>query len=162
MTGLLTKLILKYHIVISLLVSLVVIWSSYENQLQFIDRNACYQNCNMVFWSSKSGINSKYTFSSSPTFTSDPWSVYTGRPKSSSALGRLSLLQFDKKQFENYLLNYGIIKSKSSSQDKMLIQEAYQILKNQVNNLTKLKHPNILTVVEPIEEHSKTFLFVTE
>ncbi|KAH7586121.1 Protein kinase domain profile [Nakaseomyces glabratus] len=116
----------------------------------------------MVFWSSKSGINSKYTFSSSPTFTSDPWSVYTGRPKSSSALGRVSLFQFDKKQFENYLLNYGIIKSKSSSQDKMLIQEAYQILKNQVNNLTKLKHPNILTVVEPIEEHSKTFLFVTE
>ncbi|XDT09716.1 Protein kinase domain profile [Nakaseomyces glabratus] len=133
-----------------------------RDQLQFIDRNACYQNSNMVFWSSKSGINSKYTFSSSPTFTSDPWSVYTGRPKSSSALGRVSLFQFDKKQFENYLLNYGIIKSKSSSQDKMLIQEAYQILKNQVNNLTKLKHPNILTVVEPIEEHSKTFLFVTE
>lgn len=64
--------------------------------------------------------------------------------------------------FENYLLKYGIIKSKSSSQDKNLIQEGYEILRSQVNNLAKLKHPNILTLIEPLEEHSKNFLFVTE
>ena len=69
---------------------------------------------------------------------------------------------FDKKQFENYLLHYGIIKSKSGSRDKVLIQEAYEILRNQANNLAKLKHPNILTIVEPLEEHSKNFMFVTE
>ncbi|CCD26688.1 Scy1p NDAI_0I01190 [Naumovozyma dairenensis CBS 421] len=118
----------------------------------------------MMFWSSKSGISSKYTFSSSPTFTADPWSVYTGRPKStsSSSPSKVSIFSFDKKFFENYLLKYGIIKSKSSSQDKNLIQEGYEVLRKQVNNLAKLKHPNILTLIEPLEEHSKSFLFVTE
>lgn len=69
---------------------------------------------------------------------------------------------FDKKRFENYLLNYGIIKSKNSSQDKIVIQEAYEVLRNQVSNLAKLKHPNILALVEPLEEHSKNLMFVTE
>lgn len=119
----------------------------------------------MAFWSSKSGINSKYSFSSSPTFTAEPWSVYTGRPKGSSNasnLSKVSLFTFEKKQFENYLLSYGIIKSKSSSHDKKLIQEGYDILRDHVNNLAKLKHPYVLTLVEPLEEHSKNFMFVTE
>ena len=119
----------------------------------------------MGFWSSKSGINSKYSFSSSPTFVTEPWSVYSGRPKSSSSNsnpGKVSVFIFDKKQFENYLMRYNIIKSKSSSHDKKLIQEGYDVLRNQVNNLAKLKHPNVLTLVEPLEEHSKNFMFVTE
>ncbi|CCF57210.1 hypothetical protein KAFR_0C02170 [Kazachstania africana CBS 2517] len=119
----------------------------------------------MMFWSSKSGINSKYSFSSSPTFTADPWSVYTGRPKSSnssSSLSKVSIFMFDKKKYENYLLNYGIIKSKHSSHDKQLLEEGYNILRTQVSNLAKLKHPNILALIEPLEEHSKNFLFVTE
>lgn len=118
----------------------------------------------MMFWSSKTGITSKYSFSSSPTFTAEPWSIYTGRPKSSSSSSpsKVSIFMFDKKQFENYLLHYGIIKSKSGSRDKVLIQEAYEILRNQANNLAKLKHPNILTLIEPLEEHSKNFMFVTE
>ncbi|EJS43747.1 scy1p [Saccharomyces arboricola H-6] len=118
----------------------------------------------MMFWSSKTGITSKYSFSSSPTFTAEPWSIYTGRPKSSSSSSpsKVSIFMFDKKQFESYLLHYGIIKSKSGSKDKVLIQEAYEILRNQANNLAKLKHPNILTLIEPLEEHSKNFMFVTE
>lgn len=118
-----------------------------------------------MFWSPKNGISSKYSFSSSPTFTCDPWSVYTGRPKSSSSSSspaRVSILIFDKKRFENYLLNYGIIKSKSSSHDKTVLQDAYEVLRSQVSNLSKLKHPNILSVIEPLEEHSKNFMFVTE
>lgn len=122
-----------------------------------------------MFWSTKTGISNKYSFSSSPTFTAEPWSVFTGRLKSSSSssgssLGnsRVSIFVFDKKQFEQYLLKYSIIKSKSSSRDKQLIQEGYEILRNQVNNLAKLKHPNVLTLIEPLEEHSKNFMFVTE
>ncbi|CCK70877.1 Scy1p KNAG_0F02100 [Huiozyma naganishii CBS 8797] len=120
----------------------------------------------MVFWTSKSGISSKYSLSSSPTFAAEPWSVYTGRPKSSSSNSasnsKVSVFIFDKKQYEHYLLTYGIIRSKSSSSDKQLLQEGYEILRNQVSNLAKLKHPNILTLVEPLEEHSKNFMFVTE
>lgn len=118
-----------------------------------------------MFWSPKTGINSKYSFSSSPTFTCEPWSVYTGRPKSSSSSSspaKVSILIFDKKRFENYLLNYGIIRSKTSSSDKLILQDAYEVLRNQVGNLSKLKHPNILAVIEPLEEHSKNFMFVTE
>lgn len=74
---------------------------------------------------------------------------------------RVSIFIFDKKQFENHLLNYGIIKSRSSH-DKTLLQEAYEVLRRQVSNLSKLKHPNILAVIEPLEEHSKNFMFVTE
>ncbi|EDO19414.1 hypothetical protein Kpol_1002p61 [Vanderwaltozyma polyspora DSM 70294] len=119
----------------------------------------------MMFWGSKTGISSKYSFSSSPTFSSEPWSVYTGRPKSTSSTAgpnRVSIFMFDKKIYESYLLHYGIIKSKSSTNDKKIIQEGYDILRNQVNNLAKLKHPNVLTLIEPLEEHSKNFLFVTE
>lgn len=119
----------------------------------------------MFFWSNKSAISSKYSLSSSPTFVSEPWSVFTGRPKSSSSSSdssRVSVFVFDKKRFESYLLNYGIIKSKNSSTDKVLIQEGYDVLRNQVSNLAKLKHPNILGLVEPLEEHSKNFMFVTE
>ena len=120
----------------------------------------------MMFWSTKTGISNKYSFSSSPTFSAEPWSIFTGRPKSSSSSStgnnKVSIFVFDKKQFENYLLKYGIIKSKSSSKDKRLIQEGYEILRNQVINLAKLKHPNILTLIEPLEEHSKNFMFVTE
>ncbi|CCE65049.1 hypothetical protein TPHA_0J02290 [Tetrapisispora phaffii CBS 4417] len=119
----------------------------------------------MMFWGSKSGISSKYSFSSSATFTSEPWSVYTGRLKtatSGSSNSKVSIFIFDKKLFENYLSNYGIIKSKTSSNDRKLLEEAYDILRNQVNNLARLKHPNILTLLEPLEEHSKNFMFVSE
>lgn len=88
-----------------------------------------------------------------------------GRSKSSSASGappKVSIFVFDKKQFENYLLNYGIIKSRSSSHDRALLQDGYEVLRRQVSNLSKLKHPNILAVIEPLEEHSKNFMFVTE
>lgn len=119
----------------------------------------------MGFWTSKSGIGSKYSYSSSPTFIVEPWNVYTGRLKSNSSSTtprKVSVFIFDKKQFENYLLKYNIIKSRTSSHDKKLIQEGYDILRNQVSNLAKLRHPNILTLVEPLEEHSKNFIFVTE
>lgn len=119
-----------------------------------------------MFWFSKTGISSKYSFSASPTFITQPWSVYTGRPKDTSAsstgASKVSIFIFDKKQFESQLLTYGITKSKSSSHDKALIAEAYDVLRNQVSNLAKLKHPNILHLVEPLEEHSKNFMFVTE
>lgn len=120
----------------------------------------------MMFWNSKSGIQSRYSYSGSPTFTSEPWAVYTAKPKSSSgnagSTDKVSVFVFDKKQFENYLIKYGIIKSKSSSKDKLFLHDAYKVLKNQVSNLAKFKHPNILQLIEPLEEHSKSFLFVTE
>ncbi|CUS23209.1 LAQU0S08e04522g1_1 [Lachancea quebecensis] len=118
-----------------------------------------------MFWSSKSNISSNYSYSSSPTFTAEPWSVHAGRAKngsSANASARVSVFIFDKRHFENFLLTSGAIKSKSSSKDKQFIQSAYDILRAQVNQLAKLKHPNILALIEPLEEHSKNFMFVSE
>ncbi|SCU80553.1 LAME_0B03686g1_1 [Lachancea meyersii CBS 8951] len=118
-----------------------------------------------MFWSSKSSISSNYSYSSSPTFTSEPWNVHSGRPKSSgssSTTSKVSVFIFDKKQFENNLLTTGAIKSRSSSRDKQFIQNAYDILRAQVSQLAKLKHPNVLALIEPLEEHSKNFMFVSE
>lgn len=117
----------------------------------------------MFGWGSKTGISVNYTLSSSPTFTAEPWSVYTARPKSTSSstvASKVSVFIFDKRRFEGYLLNHGIIKSKSS--EKRFIEEAYDILRNQISNLARMKHPNILTLIEPLEEHSKNFMFATE
>ncbi|CEP62428.1 Scy1p LALA0_S05e05446g [Lachancea lanzarotensis] len=121
-----------------------------------------------MFWSSKSGISSNYSYSSSPTFTAEPWNVHTGRPKSSSsssassASSKVSIFIFDKNQFENNLLTAGAIKSRSSSRDKQFIRSAYDVLRAQVSHLAKLKHPNVLALIEPLEEHSKNFMFVSE
>ncbi|SCU88059.1 LAMI_0D08592g1_1 [Lachancea mirantina] len=118
-----------------------------------------------MFWSSKSSISSNYSYSSSPTFSAEPWSVHTGRPKNNAAkssASRVSVFIFDKKQFESTLLSTGAIRSKTSAKDKKIIQSAYESLKTQVNNLMKLKHPNVLTIIEPLEEHSKNFIFVSE
>ncbi|KAL6942368.1 hypothetical protein ACO0QE_003542 [Hanseniaspora vineae] len=113
------------------------------------------------FFGGKNGINANYSFSSTPTFSSEPWTVYTGKPKSSSKytnFEKCSVFVFDKKKYEQYMSKNGLV----TSSNKEYIQEAYALLKKQVSNLTKLKHPNILQIIEPLEEHSKNFLFVTE
>ncbi|KAL6939438.1 hypothetical protein ACO0RG_003276 [Hanseniaspora osmophila] len=113
------------------------------------------------FFGGKNGINANYTFSSTPTFSSEPWTVYTGKPKSSSKytnFAKCSIFVFDKKKYEQYMTKNGLV----TSSNKEYIHEAYALLKKQVSNLTKLKHPNILQIIEPLEEHSKNFLFVTE
>lgn len=46
--------------------------------------------------------------------------------------------------------------------DKQVINDAYEILRNQVSNLAKFRHPNILTLIEPLEDHKSNFIFVTE
>ncbi|SCU98769.1 LAFA_0G20054g1_1 [Lachancea sp. 'fantastica'] len=121
-----------------------------------------------MFWSSKSGISSNYSYSSSPTFTVEPWNVHTGRPKSSgssstsSTAPKVSIFIFDKSKFENHLLTTGSIKSRTSSRDKQFIRSAYDVLRAQVSQLAKLKHPNVLALIEPLEEHSKNFIFVSE
>jgi SCY1-like protein 2 len=65
---------------------------------------------------------------------------------------------FDKKKFESQLTKNNIIKKG----EKQVIYDAYEVLRNQVANLTKFRHPNVLTIIEPLEEHKANFMFVTE
>lgn len=82
--------------------------------------------------------------------------MYAARHKSSDKPAAVFI--FDKKKFESQLVKNNIIKKG----DKQVINEAYEVLRNQVANLTKFRHPNVLTIIEPLEEHKANFIFVTE
>ncbi|AMD21342.1 HER063Wp [Eremothecium sinecaudum] len=118
----------------------------------------------MVFWTSKTGIEANYSYAGTPSFAVEPWLVYTGRPRSASAnpSTKVSVFIFDKKKFEANMLSSKIVQSKSLQKDRQFINATYDMLRNQVNNLARLKHPKIVTLVAPLEEHAKTFMFVTE
>ncbi|KAH3673549.1 hypothetical protein WICMUC_003656 [Wickerhamomyces mucosus] len=109
---------------------------------------------NMFKW--KTGIQAAYSIASNPSFHSELWAVYPARHKSSDK--QVSVFIFDKKKFESLLNKNGIIKRG----DKNLINDAYEVLRSQVSNLAKFRHPNILTIIEPLEEHKSSFIFVTE
>ena len=43
-----------------------------------------------------------------------------------------------------------------------MISECYELIKYEVSQLSKLKHPQLLQVYEVLEETKSKFLFVTE
>lgn len=76
------------------------------------------------------------------------WQVYKGVSKKTGF--NVSIFKFDKKNFELYIKN------------KQMIKETYSQIVLEIVNLQKIKHPNFLNVVEPLEIHTKCFIFVTE
>ncbi|ODQ78017.1 hypothetical protein BABINDRAFT_26009, partial [Babjeviella inositovora NRRL Y-12698] len=104
----------------------------------------------------KTGIEASYSIAATPSFNAEPWSVYSAKQRSTKKL--VSVFMFDKKKFENMLVKNGVMMQRN----RELLNEIYQILRNQVNNLAKFRHPNILTLIEPLEEHKTSLLFVTE
>lgn len=104
----------------------------------------------------KTGIQANYSIASNPSFHSDLWAVYPAKHKSSDR--QVSVFIFDKKKFETLLVKNNIVKK----HDKQVIYDAYEVLRNQVANLAKFRHPNILTLIEPLEDHKSNFTFATE
>lgn len=102
----------------------------------------------------KSGIESNYSISSNPLFINEPWSVYPASHRSTKK--KCSVFIFNKKQFEALLNQRGF------SKNRTLLPEIMDKLKRHITNLTKIRHPNILTVLEPLEERKSRLLFVTE
>ncbi|ODV64440.1 Scy1p, partial [Ascoidea rubescens DSM 1968] len=120
----------------------------------------------------KTGIQANYSISSNPSFHADPWSVYPAKHNSTSNL--VSVFVFDKKKFEKTLISLSLVdkktiqksiakKSSSSHSNNInLYLDGINKIKAYISNLAKFKHPNILTIIEPIEDHSTKILFVTE
>ena len=52
--------------------------------------------------------------------------------------------------------------SSSVKNPKVVISECYELIKYEVSQLSKLKHPQLLQVYEVLEETKSKFLFVTE
>ncbi|CAH6721906.1 protein kinase-like protein Scy1p [[Candida] jaroonii] len=107
----------------------------------------------------KSGIRAAYDVSNNPTFVSEPWYVY---PAKNYATGKqASVFIFDKSKFEASIqkLCSNISNTKNP---RVIISECYELIKYEVSQLAKLKHPQLLTVYEVLEETKSKFLFVTE
>lgn len=74
------------------------------------------------------------------------WKIYKGSKKSTKQ--EASIFVFEKRQLEKY-----------NKQDRELVLE---VLKRGVTQLTKIRHPRILTVQHPLEESRESLAFATE
>ncbi len=77
------------------------------------------------------------------------WKVYRAKKKDRNNMD-CSLFIFEKKQIE---------KKKLSQAQR---DELYAILKKDPQNLTKLRHPNLLSLIEQPQEDQKFIVFATE
>jgi SCY1-like protein 2 len=105
-----------------------------------------------------SNINSNYTVASSPSSTSGPWKIYDAKKKSTGKPA--SVFVFDRRSLD---ANSGGFGKSSSSGLKRAQEEVVERLKKEASSLARLRHPNILELVEPLEEtRSGTLQFATE
>ncbi|KAF3986043.1 hypothetical protein FT663_04654 [Candidozyma haemuli var. vulneris] len=107
----------------------------------------------------KSGIRAIYNVSETPSFHSDYWEIYPAKHKQTGKV--VSVHIFDKTSFEN-LVSKLCSNSPNTKNPRLITTECYELIRTGVSQLTKLKHPQILTVIEALEETKSKFLFVTE
>lgn len=104
-----------------------------------------------------SGIYAKYSVASKPSFSAGVWSVYSAKKKGSGgadASDHVSVFVFDKKWFVSQLVEGGI--------SRKVAEEVYERLRKEVSNLSKIRHPSVVRIVEPLEESKSSLVFVTE
>ncbi|CAK9438399.1 uncharacterized protein LODBEIA_P26230 [Lodderomyces beijingensis] len=107
----------------------------------------------------KTGVRASYNVSDNPTFISEPWAIYPAKHRSSGRI--VSVFIFDKSKFESQVHRLCSTSSNTTS-PKKIIKECYELIKFEVGQLSKLKHPQILTIIEVLEETKTKFLFVSE
>lgn len=109
----------------------------------------------------KTGIRATYNVLDNPSFVSEPWTVYPAKHKSTNRI--VSVFIFDKLKFESQVHRMCQMSSlAANSSPKKVIKECYELIKFEVNQLSKLRHPQVLTTLEPLEETKTKFIFVTE
>ena len=94
-----------------------------------------------------SNINSNYTVATTPSCTSGPWKIYDGKKKSTGKI--VSVFVLDRKFFESHS---GSLGRSSASSIKRATEEVVERLKKEASSLARLRHPNILELVEPVED----------
>lgn len=106
-----------------------------------------------------SNISSNYTISTSPTSYAGPWKIYDGKKKSTGK--EISIFVFDRKSLESQ--GGGSLGRQSASSLKRATDEVVERLKKEAFSLARLRHPNVLELVEPVEEtRSGGLQFATE
>lgn len=107
---------------------------------------------------SATNITANYSVSPSATSIAGPWKIYDAKKKSTGKA--YSVFVFDKKSLDAHANSLG---RSGASSYKRTIEEVVERLKKEASSLAKLRHPNILELVEPVEETRGGGLqFVTE
>ena len=96
-----------------------------------------------------SNINSNYTVSSTPSATSGPWKIYDAKKKTTGKVA--SVFIFDRKSLESHGGSLGA-RSSGAASLKRATDEVVERLKKEASSLARLRHPNILELVEPVED----------
>ncbi|KAH7323507.1 kinase-like domain-containing protein [Rhexocercosporidium sp. MPI-PUGE-AT-0058] len=94
-----------------------------------------------------SNINSNYSIASTPSSTSGPWKIYDAKKKSTGKA--VSIFVFDRKSLDSHA---GSLGRSSAASLKRATEEVVERLKKEASSLARLRHPNILELVEPVED----------
>ncbi|KAF4972418.1 hypothetical protein FSARC_985 [Fusarium sarcochroum] len=107
---------------------------------------------------SATNITGNYSISSAPTSTAGPWKIYDAKKKSTGK--PYSVFVFDRKSLDSHGSSLG---RSGAASFKKTVEEVVERLKKEASSLAKLRHPNVLELVEPVEETRGGGLqFVTE
>ncbi|KAI1458094.1 ARM repeat-containing protein [Annulohypoxylon moriforme] len=104
-----------------------------------------------------SHINSNYSISQTVASTAGPWKIYDAKKKSTGKT--YSVFVFEKKSIESH---GGSLGRSGAAAFKRSLEEVTERLKKEASSLARLRHPNILELVEPVEEIRGGLQFVTE
>ncbi|KAF4634746.1 hypothetical protein G7Y89_g3357 [Cudoniella acicularis] len=94
-----------------------------------------------------SNINSNYTVASAPSSSSGPWKIYDGKKKSTGK--SVSVFVLDRKALDAHSASLG---RSSAASIKRATEDVIERLKKEASSLARLRHPNILELVEPVED----------
>ncbi|KAG9240484.1 kinase-like domain-containing protein [Calycina marina] len=94
-----------------------------------------------------SNINGNYSVTSTPSSTSGPWKIYDAKKKSTGKA--VSVFVLDRKSLDSH--SNSLAKS-SAALIKRATEEVIERLKKEASSLARLRHPNILELVEPVED----------
>ncbi|KAH8592430.1 kinase-like domain-containing protein [Bisporella sp. PMI_857] len=94
-----------------------------------------------------SNINGNYSIASAPATTSGPWKIYDAKKKSTGKA--VSIFVLDRKSLDSHSNSLG---RSSASSLKRATEEVVERLKKEASSLARLRHPNILELVEPVED----------
>lgn len=107
---------------------------------------------------SATNITANYSISPNQTSAAGPWKIYDAKKKSTGKA--CSVFVFEKKSLESQGNSVG---RSGASSFKRSVEEVVERLKKEASSLAKLRHPNVLELVEPVEETRGGGLqFVTE
>lgn len=105
-----------------------------------------------------SNINSNYTISPNLTSVAGPWKIYDATAKKTKK--PYSVFVFEKKSLDSHGNSIG---RSGAAAFKRCTDEVVERLKKEASSLARLRHPNVLELVEPVEETRGGGLqFVTE